>query len=126
MFEHVVLQKETGRDKKDNSYIFNDFIETYNIDSVNESHIAIEDSRGIELDSATCQMTLMLSKKAKQVVFVDGSKNFIRIAKERTHDTMTVTFQEVCYESTSLSETFDCLVILHVLKHIENPSELLN
>jgi len=119
------------------SYNLDDLIQTYNIDNVYEqfkrieflnklgNYISLREARVLELGSASGQMTLMLSKQAKQVVAVDGSGEFIKIAQERCRGATNVVFHKAYFESIGLDETFDCLIMHHILEHVENPLELL-
>ena len=118
-------------------YNLNKLVQTYDIDNVYEhykrleflsklgNYVRLHDSTVLELGSASGQMTLMLSKQAKHVIAVDGSSEFIKIAKERTRGAMNVAFHESYFESFVANETFDCLIMHHILEHIENPLSLL-
>ena len=118
-------------------YDLDNLVQTYDIDNVYEhykrlefitkmrNYIAFKNSKVLELGSASGQMTLMLSQEAKQVVAVDGSAEFIKIAQERTRGALNVQFNQSYFESFSLDETFDCLILHHILEHLENPPLLL-
>lgn len=122
---------------KHSSYDLNALVDTYNIDNIYEqykrfefleklnNYMNLNNSKVLEFGSATGQMTEILSKLAKQVVAVDGSREFIRIAKERVRNAENVTFHESYFETFTLDETFDCLILHHILEHVEAPLILL-
>lgn len=120
------------------TYNLDALVETYNIDNVYEQykrvefleklaqHRPIAEASVLELGSASGQMTLLLAGMARDVVAVDGSGEFIRIASERTREMRNITFIESYFESIELARTFDVLVMHHILEHIEKPLELLS
>lgn len=125
-------------ENKHPSYDLNALVDTYNIDNMYEqykrlefleklnNYIFLNKSKVLEFGSATGQMTAILSKWAKRVVAIDGSREFLRIAKERVCNAENVTFYESYFDTLTLDETFDCLILHHVLEHIENPLTLLH
>lgn len=118
-------------------YNLNDLVNTYNIDNAYEQYKRVEvlDKLGgyvnlqqaavLELGSASGQMTAMLSRMARQVVAVDGSSEFIRIARENTRDCQNVLFQESYFEHMTIDQDFDCVIMHHILEHIEHPAAVL-
>lgn len=118
-------------------YDLNALVNTYNIDNIYEqykrfefleklnNYIDLKKSAVLEFGSATGQMTEILSKMTKKVVAVDGSSEFIRIAKERVYEAKNVTFYESYFENFVLDEKFECLIFHHIMEHIEHPLELL-
>lgn len=118
-------------------YDLNSLVGTYNIDNEYEqykrlefigklqNYIDLSQSAVLELGSATGAMTAMLSYVAKQVVAVDGSSEFINIAKSKVGGASNVIFYESYFENLSLNEQYDCIILHHILEHIENPTELL-
>ena len=118
-------------------YDLNALVNSYNIDNVYEqykrlefigkleSYISLKNSKIIEFGSATGQMTEILSKVAQTVVAVDGSRDFIEIARKRVGNANNVSFYESYFENFKLDEKFDSLVMHHILEHIENPVCLL-
>jgi 2-polyprenyl-3-methyl-5-hydroxy-6-metoxy-1,4-benzoquinol methylase len=119
------------------TYDLDALVETYNIDNLYEQykreeflaklaqHRPIADASVLELGSASGQMTLLLAGMAREVVAVDGSAEFIRIASARTREAHNVSFIESYFESIRLDRRFDVLVMHHILEHIEQPLELL-
>jgi 2-polyprenyl-3-methyl-5-hydroxy-6-metoxy-1,4-benzoquinol methylase len=122
----------------ESTYDLNALVKTYNIDNLYEqykryefleklgSHITLKNSRIIELGSAMGHMTEILSKIAKTIVAVDGSRDFIEIAQKRVENSNNVKFYESYFENFRLDEKFDCLIMHHILEHIENPIPLLS
>lgn len=122
---------------KSNRYDLNTLVETYNIDNAYEQykrfeflkklsvHVDLEGSKILELGSASGEMALLLAQKSKQVVAVDGSSTFIKIAKERTSHMNNITFHEAYFETMEFNETFDCLILDHILEHVIDPAALL-
>ena len=120
------------------SYDINGLVNTYNIDNVYDqykrlefieklnNYIQLQKSDVLEFGSATGQVTEILARTAKRVIAVDGSKDFIKIAKKRVCDFKNVTFYESYFEDFKLDEKFDCLIMHHILEHIENPVSLLS
>lgn len=118
-------------------YDLDSLVQTYDIDNPYEQYkrleflkklggyLSLDSATVLELGSATGQMTAMLARQSRQVMAVDGSREFIRIASERTRDATNVSYCESCFETISLATTFDCLIMHHVLEHIEKPLELL-
>jgi 2-polyprenyl-3-methyl-5-hydroxy-6-metoxy-1,4-benzoquinol methylase len=118
-------------------YDLNALVNSYNIDNIYEQYkrlefleklgryINLKNSKIIEFGSATGQMTEMLSKIAKTVVAVDGSRDFIEIARKRVSNAENVIFYESYFENFKLDEKFDCLIMHHILEHIEDPVSLL-
>lgn len=119
------------------SYNLDSLVQTYDIDNMYEhykrleflnklkNYTSLSDANVLELGSASGQMTLILSEQARQIVAVDGSSEFIKIAKERTRDSSNIRFCESYFESLALNETFDCLILHHILEHIEKPVTVL-
>jgi 2-polyprenyl-3-methyl-5-hydroxy-6-metoxy-1,4-benzoquinol methylase len=119
------------------AYDLNALVNTYNIDNVYEqykrfefldklnNYIDLKKSAILEFGSASGQMTEILSKLSKKVVAVDGSSEFIKIAKERVRGAENVEFYESYFEKFALDEKFECLILHHILEHIENPLILL-
>jgi len=85
----------------------------------------LKKSSVLEFGSATGQMTEILSNLSKKVVAIDGSSEFIRIAKERVKNVDNVKFFESYFENFVIDEKFECLIFHHILEHIENPLTLL-
>jgi len=124
-------------ENKNTAYDLNALVNTYNIDNMYEqykrlefleklnNYINFKKSTVLEFGSATGQMTEILSKWTKKVVAVDGSSEFIKIAKERVHNTKNVKFYESYFENFTLDEKFECLILHHILEHIKNPLILL-
>jgi len=122
---------------KDNSYDLNALVETYDIDNAYEqykrleflkklsNYLSFDKSTVLELGSASGEMALLLAQNSKQVVAVDGSSKFIKIARERTVGMTNIIFYEAYFETMNLNKEFDCLVLDHVLEHVEIPFELL-
>ncbi len=121
----------------DEPYRLNELVDTYNIDNEYEqfkrrefiekldSYIDLSTSSVLELGAASGQMTDMLSRIAKRVTAVDGSSEFIKIAKQRVSSANNVVFIESYFESLAFDEKFDCVVMHHILEHIEQPVPLL-
>jgi 2-polyprenyl-3-methyl-5-hydroxy-6-metoxy-1,4-benzoquinol methylase len=118
-------------------YDLNTLVNTYNIDNIYEQYkrfefleklnyyIDLKKSTVLEFGPATGQMTEILSNLAKKVVAVDGSSEFIRIAKERVKNIDNVIFYESYFENFITDEKFECLIFHHILEHIEDPLTLL-
>lgn len=123
--------------KEKRNYDLNALIDTYNIDDIYEqykrfefleklnNYVDLSNSVVLEFGSAGGQMTEILSKKAKEVVAVDGASEFIKIAKKRVQDAENVSFYESYFEDFESDEKFECLIFHHILEHIENPLLLL-
>ena len=115
-------------------YDLNALAGSYNIDNVYDqykrlefleklsNYIDLKESTVLEFGSAAGQMTEILSKRAKKVVAVDGSSEFIRIAREKVNN---VQFYEAYFEDFAIDERFDCLIMHHVLEHVKDPISLL-
>ncbi|MBF0606760.1 MAG: class I SAM-dependent methyltransferase [Candidatus Magnetobacterium sp. LHC-1] len=126
--------KDTGG----KTYDLNALVSTYNIDNVYEQYkrlefleklghyIKLETARVIEFGSAMGHMTALLSRIARTVVAVDGSGDFIEIARRRIGNPENVKFCESCFEDFKFDEKFDCLIMHHTLEHIERPALLLS
>lgn len=135
----LYLQKKQEIDMKNENTVYdlNALVNTYNIDNMYEqykrfefldklnNYLDLKNSAVLEFGSASGQMTEILSKLTKKVVAVDGSSEFIRIAKERVQDAENVIFYESYFENFTLDEKFECLIFIHILEHIENPLILL-
>lgn len=117
-------------------YDLNALVDTYNIDNIYEhykrfefleklnKYVDLKNADILEFGPASGQMTEILSKLVRKVVAVDGSSEFIKIAKERVGNAPNVTFYESYFENFSIDEKFDCLVLHHIIEHIEKPLEL--
>lgn len=115
------------------SYDLNKLVDTYNIDNVYEqykryefiqklgNYINLENSTIAEFGSATGQMTELLSEIAKEIVAIDGSSDFIKIAQERVVNSRNVSFVHSYFEEFETEKKFDCLIFHHILEHIEKP-----
>lgn len=120
-----------------NKYDLNALVGTYNIDNIYEqykrleflsklnSYIELRQAKVLELGSASGEMAFLLAKQSKHVTAVDGSSEFIKIAKNRTAEMKNIVFHEAFFETMSFNEKFDCLILDHVLEHIETPPKLL-
>ena len=123
--------------KPKSKYDLNSLVGTYNIDNLYEQYKRIEflkklenylsfrESSVVEFGSATGQMTELLAGNFKKILAVDGSSDFIEIAKNRVGKFSGVEFEESYFEDFSWHEKFDCLIMHHILEHIENPAEVL-
>lgn len=121
-----------------NDYDLNTLVNSYNIDNVYEqykryeflhklnNYIKLKEANVLELGSATGQMTELLSKTVKMVTAVDGSIDFIKIAKNRVKNFENVKFIESYFEELSLAQNFSCLILHHILEHIKDPLFLLS
>ena len=119
------------------NYDLNSLVETYNIDNDYEQHkcfefieklsgyFNIKNADILEFGSASGQMTEILSNTAKRVVAVDGSSEFIAIAKQKVKNS-NIEFKESYFEDFKTNEKFDCLIFLHIFEHLEKPSLLLS
>lgn len=99
-------------------YDLNSLVYTYNIDNMYEqykrfefleklnNYIYLKDSTVLEFGPATGQMTEILSKRVKNVIAVDGSTEFIRIAKARVQNAKNVKFYESYFENFTLNKKF--------------------
>ena len=124
-------------ENKNTAYDLNALVSTYNIDNIYEqykrfefleklaNYIHLKESSVLEFGSATGQMTEILLPRTKNVVAVDGSSEFIKIAKDRVKDAQNVVFYESYFENFTVDAKFDCLILHHILEHIENPLTLL-
>jgi 2-polyprenyl-3-methyl-5-hydroxy-6-metoxy-1,4-benzoquinol methylase len=122
---------------KKTDYDLNALVNTYNIDNSYEqykrfefleklkNYINLKDSAVLEFGSATGQMTDILSKSAKKVVAVDGSSEFIRIAKERIRNAVNVRFYESYFDDFATDDKFDCLILHHILEHLKDSVSVL-
>jgi SAM-dependent methyltransferase len=120
------------------NYDLNALVKTYNIDNIYEyykrfeflvklnNYINLKESTILEFGPATGQMTEILSNQTKKVVAVDGSSEFIKIAKERVKDAKNVTFYESYFEDFEINEKFDCLIFYHILEHVNYPIKILS
>ena len=118
-------------------YDLNALVDTYNIDNPYEeykryefiqkinNYVSLKDSNILEFGPASGRMTAILAKVANKVVAVDGSSEFIKIAKEQVQHAENVTFHESYFENFTTDEKFDCLILHHILEHIEHPLQLL-
>lgn len=118
-------------------YNLNALVDTYNIDNIYEqykrfeflkklnNYIDLRKSTVLEFGSASGQMTEILSKMTKGVIAVDGSTEFIRIAKARVRNARNVKFYESYFEKFTLDEKVECLILHHVLEHLRTPRSLL-
>lgn len=132
------MMKETDIKDLSIDYNLNLLVSTYNIDNIYEQYKRIEflnkmnnyidlaDATVLEFGSATGQMTELLSRRAKKVIAVDGSKEFIRIAKDRVQNAKNVNFIESYFESFVLNKKFECLILHHILEHLKTPSLFLS
>jgi 2-polyprenyl-3-methyl-5-hydroxy-6-metoxy-1,4-benzoquinol methylase len=123
---------------KKTKYDLNALVDTYNIDNIYEqykrfefldklrNYINLKKSNVLEFGSATGQMTQILSQRTKKVVAVDGSSEFIKIAKKRVNNAGNVQFIETYFENFATNEKFDCLIFHHILEHIKDPVSLLS
>jgi len=123
---------------KNTRYTLNDLVSTYNIDNIYEQYkrfefldklspyINLKKSTVLEFGSATGQMTKILSKRSKSVMAVDGSAKFIKIAKARVKNAKNVNFCESYFEDFKIDKKYDCLIMHHILEHIEDPKCLLS
>lgn len=112
-------------------------VKTYDIDNAYEQykrlefieklgrHVGLDVASVLELGSATGQMTLLLSAIARHVVAVDGSSEFIRIARARLGDAANVQFHQSMFESLTLDRTFDVVIMHHVLEHVQHVPPIL-
>lgn len=115
----------------------NDLVKTYNIDNdyeqykrlefVNKlsNYLELSQASILEFGSAAGQLTEMLSYSCSNVVAVDGSSEFIKLAKSRLEDRENVDFVESFFEDFKCNAKFDCLILHHILEHIENPRTFL-
>lgn len=115
------------------TYDLNTLVHTYDIDNIYEQYkrlefieklslyINLKSSSVLEFGPATGQMTELLSSRVKNVVAVDGSNEFIKIAKNKVKNANNVTFYESYFEDFILNEKFDCLIFHHIIEHLENP-----
>lgn len=122
---------------KNINYDLNALIGTYNINNDYEQYKRFEfleklghyfdlkNANVLEFGSASGQMTEILSKSCKKIIAVDGSSDFIEIAKQQVKNARNVEFRESYFEDFKTSEKFDCLIMHHILEHIENPVSLL-
>ena len=111
-------------------------VDSYNIDTVTEhykrlefiakleQHLRLGELSVMELGSATGQLTAMLANKCRRVVAVDGSSRFIAIARERV-GIRPVEFIHALFEDLQLDESFDLLVMHHILEHVDAPVQVL-
>jgi 2-polyprenyl-3-methyl-5-hydroxy-6-metoxy-1,4-benzoquinol methylase len=118
-------------------YDLNSLVSTYNIDNIYEqykrfefleklsNYVSIKNSTFLEFGSATGQMTEILEKDASRIVAVDGSSDFIKIAKEKVKGSTKVSFQKSYFEDFSTNESFDCVILHHILEHIADPGSFL-
>lgn len=121
-----------------NFYDLNALVSTYNIDNIYEQYKRIEfleklgryvnlkNSEVLEFGSATGQMTEILSKLARKIVAVDGSSDFIEIAQKRVGNSNNVVFHKSYFENLELEEKYDCLIMHHILEHVQNPLSTLS
>jgi SAM-dependent methyltransferase len=111
-------------------------VDTYNIDTATEHfkrlefleklalHVNLAAAMVLELGSALGQLTELLAAASRRVVAVDGSSRFLALAKARPGN-RDVRFVHSVFETLSLSEKFDVIVLHHVLEHVEHPVALL-
>ena len=116
----------------------NDLVKTYNIDNEYEQykrlefleklnkHLDLTKASILEFGPATGLMTEMLASICLRVLAVDGSSDFINIAKGRVKDKNNVEFIESYFEDFQSDSQFDCLILHHILEHIENPESFLS
>jgi 2-polyprenyl-3-methyl-5-hydroxy-6-metoxy-1,4-benzoquinol methylase len=127
------MNSEIDIENKNKYYDLNSLVNTYNIDNIYEqykrfefleklgNYINLTDATLLEFGSATGQMTELLSKRAKKVIAVDGSIEFIRIAKARVQNAKNVKFYESYFENFVLNKKFECLILHHILEHLKTP-----
>lgn len=131
-------ERKFKMENKNTDFDLNALVNTYNIDNIYEQYkrleflekldkyINLKDSTVLEFGSASGQMTEILSKRAKYVIAVDGSIEFIRIAEARVKNANNVRFYESYFEDFTLDKKFDCLILHHILEHIKTPDDLLS
>jgi 2-polyprenyl-3-methyl-5-hydroxy-6-metoxy-1,4-benzoquinol methylase len=119
------------------AYGLNDLVKTYNIDNDYEQfkrlefiekleiYTQLEGRSVLEFGPASGQMTKILAERGLNIVAVDGSSEFISIAKKKLADFNNVTFVESYFEDFNAAEKFDILILHHILEHIENPLSFL-
>ncbi len=124
-------------EEKKIAYELNDLVHTYNIDNIYDQYkryefleklspyLDLTNSKILEFGPASGQFTAILAKHSKEVVAVDGAGDFIEIAKQQVRGAQNVRFYESYFERFDLDERFDCLIMHHILEHIEQPASLL-
>ena len=111
-------------------------VATYEIDTVWEQYkrfevleklkkyVDLRNCEALELGSATGHLTEQLAKVCKRVVAVDGSQRFLDIARTNVKSG-DVRFVHARFEELALDDTFDIVVMHHVLEHLEHPEPVL-
>src|SRR5690348_1772357 len=111
-------------------------VATYQIDTVWEQYkrfevleklkkyVDLRTCNALELGSATGHLTEQLAKVCKSVVAVDGSQRFLDIARKNVRSG-SVQFIHARFEELALKDSFDLVVMHHVLEHLERPEPVL-
>ncbi|MCX7726197.1 MAG: methyltransferase domain-containing protein, partial [Chitinispirillaceae bacterium] len=90
-----------------------------------KQYVDLSKASVLEFGPAMGHMTEILSKVAKRVVAVDGSSEFLKIARKRLNEAKNVCFYESYFEDIKLDEKFDCILFHLVLEHVKEPIKLL-
>jgi SAM-dependent methyltransferase len=111
-------------------------VETYRIDTVWEQYKRLEfveklgayvdlpGAAALELGSAEGHLTDLLAQRCRRVVAVDGAARFLALARKRVSRS-DVVFVHSLFETLSLDERFDVIVMHHVLEHVREPVPLM-
>lgn len=115
----------------------NDLVKTYNIDNDYEqykrlefmeklsSYLDLSKASILEFGCAAGQLTEILSYSCANVVAVDGSNEFVTLAKKRLQERKNVEFIESFFEDFKCQIKADCLILHHILEHIDKPRTFL-
>lgn len=116
----------------------NSLVKTYDIDNEYEQfkrlevinklydYFCISDACILELGCASGRMTRILASMSSLVVAVDGSSEFIDIAKKNNAGVVNVRFVESLFSDFETQDKFDCVLMHHILEHLEKPEILLD
>ena len=125
-----------GIDVADLTERLDGLVDTYSIDTVTEQYkrlefiskashyVNLKSASVMELGSASGNLTALLASQCRRVVAVDGSARFLEIARSRVGK-FPVEFVHAMFENLRHSDTFDLLVMHHILEHVDAPVPLL-
>lgn len=110
-------------DVQDHKYAYSfdfDVMHPYMIKSFTPFYI---EGNLLELGSSKGDFTKLFLKQFNDITCVEASSDAIEIAKTKLGD--NVKFVNSLFESVSLSEKYDNIVLTHVLEHIDDPIKVL-
>ncbi|MCS6991423.1 MAG: class I SAM-dependent methyltransferase [Chitinophagales bacterium] len=119
------------------TYDLDELVQTYDIENPYEQykrlefleklqrHVSLPQATVLELGPASGLLTLLLSQHVKRLVAVEGSSVFLEMARQRVGHLPHVQLVLSYFENFSTEETFDCIIMHHVLEHLKDPLPVL-